>query len=138
MQVYSVIQKILDTQLKTVKGLPSFAPENVKQTLVATKPWSRSTLVPAETQIIGVGQTGWRKDQGLYQIDLFYPQNSGNEQAQAMADAVMNAFVRGKYYTLGSTRVLIERVYRNPASSLAQATFYQIPIMVAWNYYDRQ
>lgn len=135
-QAYTVIQEILDTQLQTVVGLPTFTKENIKAVPEATKAWSRATLLPAQTQVIGIGHTGLRMDQGFYQIDLFYPQGSGNVAANTMADLVQNSFVRGSYYTSGSVSILIDRIYRIPATSLTQATFYHIAVMIAWQYYD--
>lgn len=134
-QAYTTIQSILETQLKTVVGLPTFTAENIQAQVIATKPFSRATLIPAQTQIIGVGQNGLRMDQGLYQVDLFYPQNSGNTIANAMSDLIMNTFKRGTYYTSGNVRILINRVYRLPANSLTQATFYHIGLVVEWQYY---
>ena len=131
------IQTILDTQLQTVPNLPSFTAENIKSKPESTIPWCRSTLLPAESQILGVGQGGQRKDQGLYQIDLYYPQNSGLGLIQAMADLVMNTFTRGLYYTSGTTKVLIDNIYRLPANSLMQTAFYHQPIMIRWSYYDQ-
>jgi hypothetical protein len=135
-QSYTSIQQIFDTILKTTTGLPTFTQENIKSQVTATKPWCRSTLLPAQTQVIGIGQVGLRMDQGLYQVDLFYPQNSGNIDAATMADLIMSKYKRGTYYTGGSTKVLVDKVYRLPSSSLTQATFYHLPIVVSWQYYD--
>ena len=53
---YSAIQSILDTQLQTTTDLPTFSEENKNFKPTATEAWCRSTLLPAETEIIGVGQ----------------------------------------------------------------------------------
>lgn len=134
---YSAVQTILNTQLKTVVGLPTYTEENVKAVPDSTVPWCRSTLLPAETQIIGIGTGGQRKDQGLYQIDIYWPQNSGSLDANTMGDLIQNSFVRGTYYINGTVKVLIDSVYRLPAGPLTGTVFYHIPLMVRWSYYDQ-
>jgi hypothetical protein len=134
---YTAIQAILDTQLVTLSTLPKLTLENIKANVDANVPFCRTSLIPAQAQVIGVGAGGWRMDQGLYQVDLFYPQNTGNLVIGAMADSVMNTFHRGTYYTSGNVAVLIDRVYRLPAGSLVQAAFYHLPVTVSWQYYDQ-
>lgn len=133
---YTRIQSILDNELQKILDLPKITLENITAKPTATDPFCRTTLLPAQAQVIGIGAVGLRLDQGLYQIDLFYPQNSGNCAANNMGDTVMNHFVRGQYYTDDTIKIMITRIYRLPASSLVQTAYYRIPVMIEWNYYD--
>lgn len=134
---YTAIQKILDKQLQTIVYLPAFTPENIKAAPQSTNMWSRSTLLPAETQIIGVGSDGQRMDQGLYQIDLYTAQNSGSIDINVISDAIQNGFVRGQYYTDtdSGVSVLINSVFRLVGGGLPSTAFYHIPIFVRWAFY---
>lgn len=124
---------LLDTQLKTVTGLPFLQAENIRFTIDGN-PWCRSTLLPARSTVISLGVGATKQMTGLYQVDVIYPQDSGSAVAHAMADLVVAAFPIGARLTDGTTTVIIEISSVMAAHPLLD--FYYVPIQVQWSVYE--
>jgi hypothetical protein len=92
--------------------------------------WCRSTLLPAATTVESIGINGRERKNGLYQIDLFYLNNSGFAESLAMADTIISTFGKGLYLTDASFSVLVLRSYINSARPFPN--YYQTPVMVEW------
>jgi len=125
---YSIIQELLDTQLATVTNLPTLNIENTRVEPKTNVPYSRSTLLPIET---AARTTHTDEFQGLYQVDLFYPQSKGYTKAAETADLVIAAFQRGLELVEGDVRVHVRMAWREVALPFQQ--FYNIPVMVRWS-----
>ena len=125
---YSLIQELLDTQLATVTNLPTLNIENTRVEPETNVPYSRSTLLPIET---AARTTHTDEFQGLYQVDLFYPQSKGYTKAAETADLVIAAFQRGLELVEGDVRVHVRMAWREVALPFQQ--FYNIPVMVRWS-----
>lgn len=123
---YSTIQNLLDTQLATVTGLPTLYKENTRNELKTGVAFSRSTLLPAETLALS---SHTNEVNGLYQVDIFYPQDKGADAAGAVADSVVAAFARGLVLTDGVI-VHIRMSWRETAREFQQ--FYNVPVVVRW------
>jgi len=125
---YSIIQDLLDEQLATVTGLPTLSRENTRNEPKTNVPYSRSTLLPIETT---ARTTHTDEFQGLYQVDLFYPQSKGYKDAAEKADSVIAAFQRGLELVEGDVRVHVRMSWREVAQPFQQ--FYNVPVMVRWS-----
>lgn len=123
------IRTLLDTQLATVASLPYHQAENTRYEPKTAVPWVRSTMSPAET----VRRTTFSDElNGLYLVDVFYPQGKGTTTAAEMAQAIKEAFPRGSrlgeavdvpLYVMGSW---IE-------ASRDLNSHYQIPLIIKWS-----
>jgi len=125
---YSIIQELLDTQLATVTGLPTLNIENTRIEPKTNVPYSRSTLLPTEAT---ARTTLTDEFQGLYQVDLFYPQSKGFTDAAGTADLVIAAFQRGLELVEGDVRVHVRMAWREVAQPFQQ--FYNVPVVVRWS-----
>jgi len=125
---YSIIQDLLDTQLATVASLPTLNKENTRNEPKTNVPYSRSTLLPTETTGLS---THTDEFQGLYQVDLFYPQSKGYTDAAEKADLVIAAFQRGLELVDGGVRLHVRMAWRETALPFQQ--FYNVPVMVRWS-----
>jgi len=125
---YSIIQDLLDTQLATVTSLPTLNKENTRNEPKTNVPYSRSTLLPIETTALS---THTDEFQGLYQVDLFYPQSKGYTDAAEKADLVIEAFKRGLELGDDELRVHVRMSWREVAQPFQQ--FYNVPVMVRWS-----
>jgi hypothetical protein len=125
---YTTIQTLLDEQLATVAGLPTLSKENTRNEPKTNVPYSRSTLLPTESIALS---THTDEYQGLYQIDLFYPQSKGVADGAGAADAVIAAFKRGLELGDDSLRVHVRMSWREVALPFQQ--FYNVPVMVRWS-----
>ena len=128
----ATIQNLLDTHLLTVTGLPTLQRENTRVTPQTGVPWSRATFLPAETLRETLGVTGRNRLRGLYQIDLFYPADTGALAANEMADEVINDFRPGiqLIHQQSNLIVHIEMAWREAGSRYEQ--FYNAPVIVRW------
>ena len=128
----TTIHTLLDTHLLTVTGLPTLQRENTRVTPQTGVPWSRATLLPAETRQETLGVTGRNRLNGLYQIDLFYPADTGVQDANEMADELTYEFRRGVQLVHQQSNLIvnIEMAWREAGSRYEQ--FYNAPVIVRW------
>lgn len=126
---YTAIQNLLDAQLATVTSLPTIYTENERSKLSTGVNQARATLLPGIPKLMTTGSTPWKELKGLYQVDIFLPQNAGTN-TNSIADDVMNAFDAGTMLTDGTYQVWIQLSYRMSAVMFQQ--FYNVPVMVSW------
>jgi hypothetical protein len=128
---FKTIHASLDTKLKTITGLPRLQEENIRIKLGSgTSAWCRATLLPAKTVIATVGQQGFNQYNGLYQIDLFYPNNATYVDCFDMADTIIATFIPG--LILDNTR--ITNSYIQPGYT-SEANYYVVPVIIEWEQY---
>ena len=128
---FATIQSLLDTHLQTLTTLPPLQLENTRNIGKVNEPFCRATMLPARTTQLSVGVNGRNTLQGLYQIDLFYPQDGGTPVALAMADAVIAHLPRGLVLSSGQTFVHIQMSWREAGGRVEP--FYQLPVVVQWS-----
>jgi Bacteriophage related domain of unknown function len=131
------IQITLDTQLKTVAGLPAFSVENQEASANGVTPFCRSTLAPAKSTIESLGMNKIIKSTGLYAVDLYFPISYGYMPGRQMADAVINAFPPGQLLMPdGVNNLIILTAWSQPGSGYTDdGNFWGIPIRVEWQIY---
>jgi hypothetical protein len=135
--VYSQVQALLDAQLQTVDGLPTFFPEDkTVKSDSANTPWCRAVLLPSKAIVQSLGSSGTMQYQGIYQIDLYYPAGYGwadsRTNKSVMADTVIQAFPWTEQLTDNSIWLNISSVYRNPALNDLQSKYYRLSVSVEW------
>lgn len=128
---YTTIQTTLDAVVAAISGIPAITTENNLTKVVAGKPFSRTTLIPARPNVLTVGTSGRDELIGIFQIDLFYPIASGSSAASAMADAVVAAFPRTYDVAAGSSRLRVTQSWREVGRVIEQ--MYVIPVTLAWS-----
>lgn len=129
--MYAEIQAALDAQLATVTGLPELQRENTRLNRGgrATTPFTRATFLPGQATQLTVGQNGVNRYSGLYQVDLFYPMDTGAATINAMADSVLAAFPRAT--VLGDEfKVHCTIAWRE--AGRRDEPFYAVPVLVQW------
>jgi hypothetical protein len=93
-----------------------FVPENVAFTPTAKKPYVRAYLIPAQPANPTMGD-GFYRDQGVYQLTLAYPTESGVGPVLDLAALLRTALARGVRLAAGSGFVLINQTaYIGPAA----------------------
>jgi Bacteriophage related domain of unknown function len=128
------IQTTLDTQLKTVAGLPRFSEENQAAEARNVNPYCRSTLSQAQSTVASLGRNPVIAQKGLYQIDLFYPVAYGFQPARTVADAVIAAFPPGALLMPdGVNQLMINTAWSLPGNTYNnESAFWHVPIRVEW------
>jgi hypothetical protein len=128
------IQQTLDTQLKSVQGLPEFSIENTVPSANGVTPFCRSTLAPAKSTILSLGSNPVVQQTGLYAVDLYFPTSYGYVPGRTMADLVINAFPPGQLLMPdGVNNLIILTAWSQPGSGYADdGNFWGIGIRVEW------
>jgi hypothetical protein len=128
---FATVQAALDACLATVPGIPPIQLENTANAPKTGVAFSRGTLIPSRTNAPTVGP-GATELNGLYQVDLFYPTNTGTATSNAMVEAVIAKFP--SHTTLpvrDGLTVLIDVAWREAAQR--DMTFMNTPVVVSWS-----
>jgi len=125
------IQKALDAHLLALDGIPQVQLENTRAPFKTGQSFTRATLIPSQPQQRTVGVTGRDMLSGLYQIDLFIPQDTGVDAANGLVDLVLGHFQRGMRIEHDGITVHIQRAGREAGSR--HEPFYQAPVTVTWH-----
>lgn len=126
---YEAVRALLDTQLTQVVDLPPVQKENTRFTTGGTA-WCRSTLMPGEPTALSVGLGGLNEHQGLYQVDVFTPQDDGTAEAGLVAAAVQEQFPRGLILNSGGIQIHVRMAWQQPAYQVED--WYALPVVVRW------
>ena len=136
---YISIHTALSDRLQTVVGLPTLQEENNRVRLGNGDIWSRATLLPAKTNIQTIGPNGFNQLNGLYQVDLFYPSDTGYTEPYNMVDLILASFVAGT--VLGQIR--IKNSYMISSHDLSRTdkvmpNYFILPVMIEWETYEQR
>lgn len=136
--VWASIRKAFAVKLNTLT-LPSgvtiaWANTHFQPTLGS--PWVRANLIPAQTRQGSIGEDGTDLHQGIFQVDVFYPSNSGDGAAFALADDILEHFSRGTVLIADGIRVRMET--SNPTTPNSEPDWYHVPVELRWfSYTDK-
>ena len=125
------IRSALETALTGVSGLPAArAWENVDFEPTIGTPFVRAILAPTRVSQATLGNPGHDKYEGLYFVDLFYPQGAGPGASMTVVANLLAAFRRGQEFTSGGVKVHCLKAEAVQARD-AEA-WYQTPIAIQW------
>ena len=136
MTIQTDIRDALEAQAVTVTGFPDAANrawDNVAFKSTTGTTWARLSIFPVMTRPAVRGASPQLRYDGLFQVSLFAPVNTGPHTVEALADAVLGAFTVDEVLTKGTTNVRFNYAERNPA--LVDQPWYQVPITVSWYSY---
>jgi hypothetical protein len=129
---YKLIQDTLDTVLSGLSGMPLILHEN-ESGKGCDGYYMRTTLLPAKTETRSVGETGWDRFFGLYQIDLFYPIDESPDAANFMADKIIDAYPKKTILTSSGINIRIVQYWREVRRK--SETKHQVPVFIEWEYW---
>lgn len=109
------IQKALDTPLKTSDfgGLPVFL-ENTAAVPDISTPFLTGTILPTQLFQSELGPTGTDLHDGIYQISIYYPKDTGTADLNRKADEIAAIFKSGVNFEWETTCVRLVKIERNP------------------------
>ena len=102
------VRTALETKLNAITPSVAVAWDNVGYTPVTGTPYQAAYLMPATPDNPTMGD-GFYREQGIFQISLFYPLGVGAQTAEARAELIRATFKRGTAMTSGSVKVLVDR-----------------------------
>ena len=98
----------LETKLAAMTPALATAWENAPYSPVAGTPYQAAYLLPATPENPTMGDTFYR-EQGIFQVSLFYPLQTGPKAAADRGELIRTAFKRGTSMTSGSVTVRVAR-----------------------------
>lgn len=129
---YKVIQDLLDGTLAGLGITQTILRENENHS-GCDGYYMRTTLLPSRTETASIGETGFDRFFGLYQVDLFYPIDESPDAANTMVDKIIAGFPKKTILTSGGVNVRIVNYWRGPQQESDQK--YQVPAIIQWEMY---
>lgn len=110
---FEEIQKALDVPLKTGSfgGFPVFL-ENSPSVPDISTPFLTGTILPIQPIQSELGPEGTDLHEGIYQISIYYPKDSGIGEINRKADEIAIVFKSGVNFEWDTTCVRIENIGR--------------------------
>lgn len=100
-----------------------------------TKPatgYLRASFLPAQTGAFARSGTGSNEHRGVFQVDVFWPENQGETAPSERAATIIAHFKRGTVLSREGAAIRIDAPpYRSP--SLQEPGFIQIPVSIPYH-----
>lgn len=125
------IRNALNARLSTLSSLPSVAWENIAFTPKTTETHLRVNFLPAPTRPAANHRTAMDFESGIYQIDVYAPQDQGPNPASLLAERIRQHFNRGSVLTNSGISVNIEAT-PSMAANDREGPFWRVRLTVPW------
>lgn len=125
------IRNALNARLSTLSSLPSVAWENVVFTPKTTETHLRVNFLPAPTRPAANHKSAMDFESGIYQIDIYAPQDQGPNPASDLAERIRQHFNRGLALSNSGVVVNIEAT-PSMAANDREGPFWRIRLTVPW------
>jgi hypothetical protein len=112
------IEKLMDAKLNSMVGKPPIAWNNAKFTPDASKAFLRPRYFTQTHDDNVVVPNGFIRNDGIYQVDVFVPIDTGVAQMRTITKLVSDTFLRKMELTDGVITVLIRKVRAIHASQV--------------------
>jgi hypothetical protein len=133
MPIVNDIRATLDTALAAVSGLPAIAYENAPFEQVAGTPHLRVGFFVTSRRPAVRGPNPQHRYQGIYQVTVAVPSDTGTGDALDYADLIMTEF-DGSSDISGTPTVSIE--YAELGTQVFSEPFFLVPVQIAWYVYS--
>ena len=134
MTTFNDIRAALESEVANVPGIPAQrAWENVRFEPTTGTPWVRMTLLPGSTRPAYLGADPENRHDGLFQVDIFWPENQGPASADTLADNVRSRYKVSNTLTAGTTNVRFNWSERLPARM--DGPWYVVSVRASWYTY---
>lgn len=121
------IQGALRAQLSSLPSAPPISWENRNYTPDSKVLYLRATSLQGETVQACLGDSGEDMHDGIFQVDVFIPDNKGRT---AWADAIADHFKRGTVLTRNGVNVRIRSTSISPG--IKDNHFYIVPVSIVY------
>jgi len=124
------VRAALEAKLNAMTPALSTSWENVPFTPASGTAYQAAYVLPADPANPTMG-TGHYREQGLFQVSLFYPLQAGTLTAATRAEAIRTAFKRGTTMTSGSIKVIVTDT-PHIGQGRVDGDRWMIPVKVKW------
>lgn len=125
------VRAALEAKLNAMTPALAIAWQNVGYTPVTGTPYQACFLLPAIPSNPTVGD-GFYREQGIFQISLFYPLLTGAQAAEARAQLIRTAFKRGTVMISGAVEVMVDTT-PEIGQGRADDDRWHVPVRVRWS-----
>lgn len=125
------VRAALQTKLNGIAGSIAVAWENVGYTPVVGTPYQAAYVMSAEPGNPTVGD-GFYREQGIFQVSLFYPLQAGTATAEARAQLIRTTFKRGTGMVSGGVTVLVDKT-PEIGQGRVDSDRWHIPVKIRWS-----
>lgn len=124
------LQSALNAALDETFPTMDVAWENIKFDPTVGTGYLRATLLPAETDLMTIGEGPWQTHQGIFQVDVFYPIGQGPGPAMSKAGEIQKVFCPGARFTYNTLTVTVEKSW--PSAGRQDDGWYHIPVNIRY------
>lgn len=125
-----LVRSALQAKLNAMSPSLATAWENVPYTPVEGTPYQAAYVMPATPENPTMGDDYYR-EQGIFQISLFYPIQVGTAVAEARAELIRTTFKRGTSMTSGGVTVRIDKT-PDISPGRRDDDRWHIPVKIRW------
>lgn len=128
----SKIESALTSHFISAGHFPSdmIAFENASFSTPQDGPWCRLFFIPNDPTVATLGDDGSDITDGVFQIDLMFPQGTGNGAAREKFEEIKQTFKAGDELIYQTQTVRIRSCGRN--NGRADGSFFKITVSVYW------
>jgi hypothetical protein len=127
------LQLALNAELADAFPAMPIAWENVEYKPTVGTAYFRVWMLPAETEVVTLGQSPWQLRLGVFQVSVFYPIGVGFVVPKVKAAEVVAAFKANTSFVFNGLTVIIDKSW--PAPGFADGVWYHIPVSVRYRCY---
>jgi hypothetical protein len=124
------VRTALESALATVTPSLPTAQENVEFSPTPGSAYQQVTLLRAQPANIEIGPGYF--DQGIFQVNLFFPKNAGPDPAEAQAEKIRAKFPFGGSLSSGGVTVNITGT-PEVAPARPDGDYFMLPVKVRWS-----
>lgn len=124
------IRAALETKLNNMTPALATSWENLLYTPVVGTAYQAAYLLPAIPDNPTMGDSYYR-EQGVFQVSLFYPLQAGAKVAADRAQLIRTAFKRGTSMTSGAVTVRIDKT-PEIGQGRADGDRWHVPVKIRW------
>ena len=125
------VRTSLEAKLNAMTPSLAIAWQNVGYTPVTGTPYQACFLLPAIPSNPTLGD-GFYREQGIFQVSLFYPLLAGAQAAEARAQLIRTTFKRGTVMISGSVSVLVDTT-PEIGQGRANDDRWHVPVKIRWS-----
>ena len=125
------VRTALETKLNSITPALATVWQNVGYKPVTGTPYQACFLMPATPDNPTLGDSYYR-EQGLFQVSLFYLLKVGAQTAETRAELIRAAFKRGTTMTSGTVKVLVDRT-PEIGQGRVDGDRWHVPVKIQWS-----
>lgn len=131
--IYTEIRKVFEQNLNGISGVPAIAWENVSFDPNTREAYVQPRLVPSVREPAVRGLSPQIYYQGYYLFDVYTPEGVGPNQADEIADLIIDEFEGSTDITDGT--LIIPLRYAERDLGIKEGAFYKVSVRVGWYLY---